>query len=202
MAVLSKPHLLDTQRWKDRRVGLLGGSFNPPHEGHLHISLAALAGLGLDALWWLVSPQNPLKEDAPRPLQERVALSEALVRHPKILITDLEKDLETNFTYETIKKLRARFPGTHFVWVGGMDNALGLHEWQRWKDLLTLVPTLHITRMPARLLIQKCPLRLYHRQKHVILSKGGKPPLDPGTSYWLLQKSMVDASSTALRAKA
>src|SRR5688572_19519709 len=107
MTIFALPHLHDGPRWKGLRVGLLGGSFNPPHEGHVHISLAALKGLELDAVWWLVTPQNPVKAEQPLPLEERVRLSRELVRHPKILVSDIEKDLDTQLTYHTIRKLKA-----------------------------------------------------------------------------------------------
>lgn len=184
------------------RVGLLGGSFNPPHAGHVHISLAALQGLQLDAVWWLVSPQNPIKEVKAIPLAERVALCEALVDHPKILVSDLEKDLGTTITYHSIRGLKKRYPDTRFVWISGMDNALGLHRWNYWRDLLDEIPMLHLTRSPARSLVAGCPYRMYGRQKHVLIDQGGQYPLDSGISYWMMQKKMVDISSTEIRRKA
>ena len=184
------------------RVGLLGGSFNPPHEGHVHISLAALKGLHLDAVWWLVSPQNPIKELAPLPLQERVRMCEDLVEHPKILISDIEKDLGTAITYYSIRKLKARYPDTKFVWISGMDNALGLHKWHHWQDLLAEIPMVHLTRKPARSLVSSCPLRMYEKQRHVVIDKGGQYRLDSGLTYWMMQKKMVNISSTEIRNKA
>ena len=183
------------------RVGLLGGSFNPPHEGHVHISLAALKGLYLDAVWWLVSPQNPIKELAPLPLQERVRMCEDLVEHPKILISDIEKDLGTAITYYSIRKLKARYPDTKFVWISGMDNALGLHKWHHWQDLLAEIPMVHLTRKPARSLVSSCPLRMYEKQRHVVIDKGGQYRLDSGLTYWMMQKKMVNISSTEIRNK-
>ncbi len=201
MTIFALPHLHDSQRWKNMRVGLLGGSFNPPHEGHLHISLAALKGLDLDAVWWLVSPQNPIKTEAPRPLEERVRMSRELVTHPKILVTDIEKGLGTTITYQTVKRLKGHYPGTQFVWITGMDNALSLHRWNRWKDLLKEICMVHLTRMPAKSLIARSPLRLLGSQKHVVIDKGGRYPLDSGTTYWMLHKNMVDVSSTEIRKK-
>ena len=201
MSVFTKPHLLDTRRWEGKRIGLLGGSFNPPHEGHVHISKAALHGLKLDYVWWLVTPQNPLKKHNPGSVTERMALADDLIDHPRILITDMETRIGTNYTFETIRYLQARYSKSEFVWISGMDNALTMHHWQRWRDLLKIVPTLHITRMPATSLIQNCHLRLHGPQKHIIIDKGYRAPLDSGTTYWLLQKSMVDISSTELRIK-
>lgn len=201
MSIFSKPTLLNSHRWKNARVGLLGGSFNPPHEGHVHISLAALKGLHLDAVWWLVSPQNPIKEVKAIPLQKRVEQCEALVDHPKILISDIEKDLGTSITYYSIKKLKQLYPHTDFVWISGMDNALGLHKWHHWKDLLGEICMVHLTRNPARSLVSQCPLRMYEKQKHVVIDKGGQYPLDSGVTYWMMQKKMVNISSTEIRNK-
>lgn len=199
MTVLTPPHLLDSTRWKNLRVGILGGSFNPPHEGHVHISLAALKGLDLDAIWWLVTPQNPIKEENPLPLEERIRLSRELIQHPKIIVSSLEEQLHTNITYYTIRKLKQRFPRTAFVWISGMDNALSLHKWQHWKDLLGEICMLHLTRNPARSLVKGCPLRMVESQKHIITNKAGKMPLTPGTTYWMMQKKMVNISSTEIR---
>lgn len=201
MSIFTKPHLLNSPRWKGKRVGLLGGSFNPPHEGHLHISLAALKGLKLDCVWWLVSPQNPIKADKPLPLETRMELCEKLVDHPQILISDIEKDLGTTITYYSVKELKKRFPATEFVWISGMDNALSLHKWNYWRELLGEICMVHLTRTPAKTLVTKSPLRMYARQKHVFIDHAQRLPLDSGTTYWMMQKKMVNISSTEIREK-
>ncbi len=202
MSFHTLPHTLGSHLWNGLRVGLLGGSFNPPHEGHVHISLAALKGLELDAVWWLVTPQNPIKTEQAMPMPERVRLSQELTApHPKILVSDIEKDLGTSITYDTIRKMKSRFPKTQFVWISGMDNALSLHKWHHWHELLQEVCMVHLTRNPATSLIQSCPLRMLSSQKHVVLSKAGRFPLDAGTTYWMLQKKMVNISSTEIREK-
>lgn len=181
------------------RVGLLGGSFNPPHAGHVHISLAALKGLQLDAVWWLVSPQNPIKDVKALPLAKRIALCQKLVDHPKILVSDIEKDLGTSITYHSIRKLKRRYPCAQFVWISGMDNALSLHKWHYWRELLDEIPMLHLTRSPARSLVSGCPYRMYGHQKHMVIDHGSAYPLDSGISYWMMQKKMVNISSTEIR---
>lgn len=201
MSVFSPPSLHNSHRWSGLRVGLLGGSFNPPHEGHLHISKAALKGLALDAVWWLVSPQNPIKADKPLPLDQRMILCNGLVDHPQILISDIEKDIGTNVTYFTVKKLKHRFPKTEFVWISGMDNARSLHEWNHWQKLLDEICMLHLTRNPAKSLVQACPLRMLNAQKHVFVEKSGQYPLNPNTTYWMMQKKIVNISSTEIRKK-
>ena len=200
MAIFSNPHLLNSARWKNMRVGLLGGSFNPPHEGHMHISLAALKGLELDCIWWLVTPQNPIKKVQAPPQNSRAALCRELVGdHPKILVSNIETEMKTNITYYTIKKLRESFPQTQFAWISGMDNALGLHKWNHWKDLLGQICMVHLTRNPARSLVRNCPYRMYSKQNHQFIDRGGKFPLDSGTTYWMMQKKMVNISSTEIR---
>lgn len=184
------------------RVGLLGGSFNPPHEGHVHIAKVALNSLNLDAVWWLVTPQNPLKENnGTLPLEQRVALSREIMQHPKILVTDIEKELDSPYTYETILRIKKHYPNTEFAWITGLDNALTLHQWNEWQRLLKEICMVHIIRRPAISLIQKSPLRMLSRQKHVIVQRGGALALDSETTYWLLQKKMVDISSTEIRSK-
>lgn len=181
------------------RVGLLGGTFDPPHMGHVHISESALKALELDSLWWLVTPQNPLKKKSPSSLAQRVEMSRALVQHPRILISDIEAALNTNKTIDTVCGLKHHFPKTSFVWVSGMDNAHSLHRWDRWKDLLNEISMLHLTRGPASLLVKKTPLRLLHTQKHVLIKKSGAYPLSPGITYWAMQNKILDISSTEIR---
>ena len=123
------------------RVGLLGGSFDPPHAGHVHITRWALKAFRLDRVWWLVSPGNPLKTDAPADLARRVAAARAILRHPRAVVTDLEARLGTRYTAETVARLRRRYPGVRFVWLMGADNLAGFHRWERWTDILEMVPT-------------------------------------------------------------
>jgi nicotinate-nucleotide adenylyltransferase len=202
MSIFTLPHLLDSARWNGLRIGLLGGSFNPPHEGHVHISLAALKGLELDAVWWLVTPQNPIKTMLAMPINERMVLCKKIAApHPKILVSSIEQDLGTAITYETIRKLKSHFPQTDFAWISGMDNALNLHKWNYWRELLREICMVHLARNPAASFIQSCPLRMLGTQRHVFINKGGRFPLDSGTTYWMLQKKMVNISSTELREK-
>lgn len=199
MTLFTQPSLLDSARWSGMRIGLLGGSFNPPHDGHVHISLAAMKALKLDVVWWLVTPQNPLKTHKPAPLQTRMEQCRKIATHPKIIISDIEAELGTHITYHTVKKLKQRHPSAKFVWISGMDNALSLHRWHHWRELLRLIPTVHLTRNPATSLIRRSPLRLYNKQHHVFIDRPAKYPLDSGTTFWMLQKKMVNISSTDIR---
>lgn len=124
------------------RIGLLGGSFNPAHEGHVHASEVALKRLGLDYVWWLVSPQNPLKPVAGMaPLQQRIASAREMVgRHPRLRVSDLETQMATRYTIDTVRRLKDRFPQVHFVWLMGSDNLLAFHRWRDWQGLAKALP--------------------------------------------------------------
>jgi len=125
-----------------QRIGLLGGSFNPAHEGHLHISLLTLQRLNLDQLWWLVSPQNPLKpESGMASLPDRVKVARKVASEDsRIVVTDIENELSSNYTVDTINALKLRFSGVSFVWVMGADLLVQLPRWSRWRALFRTVP--------------------------------------------------------------
>ena len=128
-------------------VGLLGGSFNPAHAGHRWISVQAMARLTLDAVWWLVSPQNPLKPRAGMAGQTvRVAHARRIAAHPRIAVTGLEADLGTTYTADTLNALRRRFPRTRFVWLMGADNLVQIARWERWPQIFNAVPIAVIDR--------------------------------------------------------
>ncbi len=125
-----------------RRIGLLGGSFNPAHGGHLHISRLALSRLDLDEVWWLVSPQNPLKPAAGMaPFAERLAqAADIAAADRRIKVSDIEARLGTRYTADTLKALTRRFPRARFVWLMGGDNLAQLPYWKRWQDIVGTVP--------------------------------------------------------------
>ena len=123
------------------RIGLLGGSFNPAHAAHRHISLAALAQLRLDAVWWLGSPLNSLKSaTSMAPLATRVARARQVARHPRIKVGALEAELGTRFAVDTVGALHRRFPAHDFVWIGGGDIVAELHRWRHWRRFLRSIP--------------------------------------------------------------
>jgi len=186
------------------RIGLLGGSFNPPHEGHKYISQVVLKTMQLDAVWWLVTPKNPLKSAKDlKPTAARLNLCEKILAdEPHILVTNLEEDIGAPYSYETVKAINKHFPHTSFAWITGMDNAHNLHLWQEWQNLLKNMCMIHITRHPPVNLIKNCPTRMLNSQRHVIVDKGGRYKLDSSTTYWLLQKKMMNISSTQIRKRA
>lgn len=124
-----------------QRIGLLGGSFNPAHDGHRRISLAALAHLGLDQVWWIVSPGNPLKAHGDlQPLADRMAEARRIAHHPRLVVTGFEAQLRSPFTAATLAFLTRRCPGVRFVWLMGADNLVQLPRWQHWQDIFAMMP--------------------------------------------------------------
>ena len=135
-----------------QRIGLMGGTYNPPHAGHAVCAVTALRRLQLDQLWWMVTPGNPLKDrDGLPPLADRMAASRRLATDPRIKVTGFEAALGTPYTYETLRYVTRRFPGVHFVWVMGADNLAGFDRWQRWRDIARLVPMAVVDRPGWRL---------------------------------------------------
>jgi len=130
------------------RIGLFGGTFDPPHQAHLAAALLALKRLKLDRVWWLVTPGNPLKNTKGlAPLPERIAAVRKLTHHPRIDVTGLEAVIKTRYTYDTISWLLARCPGVRFVWIMGADNLRSFHRWQKWRKILQLVPIVVVDRL-------------------------------------------------------
>lgn len=140
------------------RVGLFGGSFNPAHAAHRAASLLALRRLGLDRVWWLVTPGNPLKDNrALPPLEERIAIARAVARHPRIDVTGFEASIGTRYTYETLAYLVRRLPGVRFVWIMGADNLAHFDRWQHWRGIADLVPIAVVDRMGQSLAATASP---------------------------------------------
>lgn len=129
------------------RIGLYGGSFNPAHAGHRHVSLMALKRLGLDRVWWIVTPGNPLKDAGElAPTEERVALAKEIADDPRIDVTAFEGEIGARYTIDTLAYLKRRFPDVHFVWVMGADNLAGFHRWRGWQRIARLMPMAVIDR--------------------------------------------------------
>jgi nicotinate-nucleotide adenylyltransferase len=134
---------------KGMRIGLLGGSFNPPHLAHRAISLFALKRLKLDRVWWLVTPGNPLKSDSTlHDLTERMAAARHLAHDPRIEVSCLESVIGTRYTVDTVRYLRRRASGPRFVWIMGADNLAQFHRWQDWRHIASEVPIAVIDRPP------------------------------------------------------
>jgi nicotinate-nucleotide adenylyltransferase len=184
-------------------IGLFGGSFNPAHAGHRLASLIAMRQLGLDRIWWIVTPGNPLKNNAGLPsLASRMARAETVARHPRIDITGFEAEIGTRYSYDTVAYLKRRCPDTRFVWIMGADNLRSFHRWQQWRRLASLAPfavidrpgsTWTASRAPAAVALAAARLR----DRDALGLAHCDPP-----AWIFLYGPRSPLSSTALRARA
>lgn len=182
-------------------IGLLGGSFDPAHEGHAHLTREALKRFRLDGVWWLVSPGNPLKPNGPAPLTARMAQARVVMRDPRVQVTDIEARLGTRYTADTLGRLTALYPGVRFVWLMGADNLAELHRWHDWRGIMRRVPVGVLAR-PGQRLAAQCS------RAAQMFASGRLPATDapllarlqpPAWCY--LDMPMLAASSSALRAR-
>lgn len=182
-------------------IGLLGGSFDPAHEGHLAITRAALRGFGLDAVWWLASPGNPLKSHQPAPMAERLATARALIRHPRVIVTGLEARLGTRYTAQTLRHLRRLYPGLRFVWLMGADNLAQFHRWEDWRAIADMAALGVLARPGQQMAALNSPAAralMRHRLPQSaapLLGRAARP------AWCFLTLPMVAASSSAIRAR-
>lgn len=187
-------------RYAGLTVGILGGSFNPAHDGHRHISLFALKALGLDRVWWLVSPQNPLKSPAEMAaLPDRLAWARRVAAHPRIEVTGIETDLGTRYTADTLAKLTRRFPKTRFVWLMGADNLRQIPRWKHWTRIFESVPVAVFARPTYSLsaLSGQAAQRYIRRRVSVLGVKGLVRHERP--AWVFLRNPLHTASATAIR---
>ncbi|MFV0513459.1 MAG: nicotinate-nucleotide adenylyltransferase [Jhaorihella sp.] len=181
-------------------VGLLGGSFDPAHGGHVHITREALKRFGLDRVWWLVSPGNPLKSRGPAPLADRMAAARALMRHPRVSVTGIEARLGTRATADTLAALRRHCPGVRFVWLMGADNLAQLHLWQNWRDIMEGVPVGVLARPGDRISARMSPAARIYRNRRIpardshLLARADAP------AWCFVNVPMREDSSSAIRA--
>lgn len=180
-------------------VGLLGGSFDPAHLGHAHITREALKRFGLDQVWWLVSPGNPLKARGPAPLESRMSRAREVMRHPRVKVTDIEAYLGTRVTARTLEKLHDHYPGVRFVWLMGADNLAQFHHWQDWRQIINTVPIGVLARPGQRISARMsraaalyAPYRIPGRFSQR-LARASAP------AWCFVNVPMVDVSSTAIR---
>lgn len=182
-------------------IGLFGGSFDPAHLGHLHVSREALKRFGLDRVWWLVSPGNPLKPKGPAPLAQRMAAARALVDHPRIIVTDIEARIGTRYTAQTIAALQALYPGVRFVWLMGADNLAQFHRWQDWQGIMQNVAVGVLARPGSRIAARTAKAATIYR--HTKLPADAAKLLAYATppAWCFVNLPMIDASSSAIRAR-
>ncbi|WP_342076586.1 nicotinate-nucleotide adenylyltransferase [Yoonia sp. SS1-5] len=186
---------------KGQVIGLLGGSFDPAHAGHVHITRSALKRFGLDHVWWLVSPANPLKTRGPAPLAERMVAARRLMQHPRVLVTDLEARLGTFYTAQTLSALQRRYPGVRFVWLMGADNLTQFHRWQDWRWIMDHVAVGVLARPGDRISARLSKTARIYR--HARLPKQAAHSLGrrQAPAWSFVNLPMSDQSSSAIRAR-
>jgi len=182
-----------------QRIGLLGGSFDPPHAGHRHITLEALRRFRLDRVWWLVSPGNPLKPDGPADMARRMAACRGVIGHPRVVVSDIEARLGTRHTAATLARLQPLYPGVRFVWLMGADNLAGFHHWQRWREIVDRVPLGVLARPDNMMRAGLSPAARIYRRARLPEAQSGILPLCPAPCWCLVTGPTVDISSTEIR---
>ncbi|ESQ81103.1 nicotinate-nucleotide adenylyltransferase [Asticcacaulis sp. YBE204] len=183
------------------KIGLFGGSFNPAHEGHAHVAETARRRLGLDRIIWLVSPQNPLKSTRDTaPLSERIAAIKPFIG-PKDIISDFETRINATYTLDTLRALKARYPGVKFVWIMGGDSLASFHRWRGWMQIARMIPIAIVSRPGVLMKSRLSPTarrfahyRYKEREAHILPDK--KAP-----AWVYLKGPLHNASSTAIRAQ-
>lgn len=181
-------------------IGLLGGSFDPAHEGHAHITREALKRFGLDRIWWMVSPGNPLKAHGPAPLAQRMERARQVMQHPRVDITDVEVQLGTRFTAQTIAALRARSPGVRFVWLMGADNLAQLHHWQDWQQIVETVPIGVMARPGQRISARMSRAAALYAKYRIPARQSQLLGHADAPAWCFVNVPMMNVSSSAIRA--
>lgn len=182
-SLFPKPILGNARFWAGRRIAIFGGSFNPVHDGHHLIAKRALVEYGFDCIWWMLTPQNPLKHPQESDnFARRLRLLQKQVTHPRMIVTDIENQLGTRTSHQTMRALLAHFPNTDFAWIAGLDNAYIFDQWDQWRDLAQTVPFIFYNRPQMQGSVRSCRLKMMKSRAQIILDGATK-----------------DISSTALR---
>ena len=182
-------------------IGLLGGSFDPAHEGHAHITREAIRHFGLTRVWWLVSPGNPLKQEGPAPLARRMAEARRVMDDPRVVVTDIEARLGTRHTAATLKRLTALYPGVRFVWLMGADNLAQFHRWQNWRWIMEHVPIGVIARPGSGIAARRSHAADRYADGRVPPSAARRLGRHASPAWCYINVPLMPISSSAIRAR-
>ncbi len=183
-----------------QRIGLFGGSFNPAHRGHLMVALYAMKRLRLDWVWWLVSPQNPLKD--PKETGEygtRLAFTRLIAKHPRFLVSDLEQQIKTRYTAETLQALRGAFKRGKFVWIMGADSLANLHRWHHWTDIAESLPMAVLARPGFSIRALQSPAATRYAAQQLQDQFAAALPSRKPPAFVFITMPLRKESSTAIR---
>jgi nicotinate-nucleotide adenylyltransferase len=188
---------------RGQKIGLFGGTFDPPHQAHLAACLLAMKRLGLDRVWWMVTPGNPLKDTRHlASLEQRMAAVRAMTRHPRIDVTGFEADIGTRYTYDTIAYVRRRCPGVNFVWIMGADNLRSFSRWERWRGIADMIPIAVVDRLGPSLYASQSRAAQAMAASRIPEQKARSLPLRKPPAWVFLHGLKSPLSSTALRNRA
>ncbi|WP_415234007.1 nicotinate-nucleotide adenylyltransferase [Pseudorhodobacter sp.] len=186
---------------KGMKIGLLGGSFDPAHEGHVHLTHEALKRFGLDRVWWLVSPGNPLKARQPAPMTERLARAQGVMDDPRVVITDIEARLGTRYTAQTLAALIRHYPEVRFVWLMGSDNLVQFDRWDHWQDIMQMVPIGVLARPGSQIAARLSKTATVYRRVRLAEGSARLLAIGPPPRWCFLDMPLRSASSSAIRAR-
>ena len=181
------------------RIGLFGGTFDPPHAGHLHVARTAMRRLGLHRVWWLVSPQNPLKQRQAGDLARRMAAVADLAAEPRMVVSDIEARLGINRTVELMRELKRRHPGVNFVWIMGADNLSTIHRWGQWREIFASYPIAVVSRPTDAVRARLSPAVQIHARDRLPEGRARTLADQPAPTWTYLTEPYHPHSSTALR---
>jgi nicotinate-nucleotide adenylyltransferase len=191
------------QRHDSSAIGLLGGSFNPAHEGHRELSFAALRLLGLDAVWWLVAPANPLKDPAAyAPYEERLSLARRIAEHPRIVVSNFEQRKALAYTVDTVATLQALWPQMRFVWLMGADSLAEFHRWRDWRRIFEMIPIAVFARPGHEQAALASEAATAYAAFRIDPEKAGGLPSAEAPAWVYLDVTNNPASSTDIRRRA
>lgn len=180
-------------------IGLFGGSFDPPHAGHRLVSLSVMRALGLDYICWLVSPQNPLKNHAPDNMTKRLAACQSMAAHPRLMVSDVEARLGTQYAVDTVRQLKARHPQVHFIWLMGSDNFASLQHWKQWQQFMQEVPVAIYPRPDSALKVNNSQAGQVFAQQRVAANQAIDFKHFKAPAWIMLDGVRSHLSSSALR---
>lgn len=197
---VTKPRAALPPHGPGMRIGLLGGSFNPPHEAHRAISLHAMKRLQLDRVWWIVTPGSPLKDvQQLPPLEQRMAECVALADHPRIDVTGFEAVIGTKYTSDTLAWLLREAPETRFVWLMGADNLKDFHRWKNWREIFMMLPIAVADRGGLSLQAGSGPAAMTFARARIPETRASLLPAMPPPAWVYLRGVKSDLSSTQIR---
>jgi nicotinate-nucleotide adenylyltransferase len=182
-----------------KNIGLLGGSFDPPHKGHLYISLEAKKILRLDEIWWLVTPQNPLKINKPASYSERLRNCKSIIRNQPIKVKEIEKKINSKYSYQTIKYINKHYKNLNFFWLMGADNLINFHQWQNAHRIFNEIPIVVFRRYGYNEKALKSNIANFYKHFRINNKKISVNNFDSTPAWTIIQNKEIKISSTEIR---